>query len=193
MKAAPEGVMMDRVPAPLDEQSQCLLHSICAEFNVLERYELIELETRRLRDFESHGKSNMKSTQGQIKAMKSVEDAAKNLALAIDELEESQRRDIFFHLPPDGLKVLRSIEKRLPGCTVQFGIEEVDCHVSYPVSSSVLGRVSYIGLEANRLSTTIHEMQKTTPKGEHTGGRKRTLDEYAKYIFGISSVPTLLH
>lgn len=169
--------------APLEQTRREQLRKVCEDLNLLCRFDMIELQAQRLQAFERYGKARLKTPQGESKALEDVRKAARLLAAAIDTLSDAQQRLIALKLPPDGLKVLRGVEVNRPGAVAQFTFEEADCHISYPVKFTVLGRVSYLGLESSRLAATIqHLQQPARESGGRQGGRKPTLDEYAWHI-----------
>lgn len=186
MKAAPEGVAMDGIPEPLATKDREYLHSACVDLHLSENvFELIEHQTKLLRDFETHGKRGLKSPRGKVKALEDVAAAAKVLAAAIRELDIRQLWDIGHGLPPDGLSTYRAVEGYIPGAFIQMGLPAPDCKIQYPWLAGRGGRVGHIGFEAENLSRYCSQICKSETMAGVKGGRKKTLDQYAFYIENI--------
>lgn len=174
---------MNNNPEPLPAKNSEDLRTVCTSLKLGDCFEVIEEITQWLQLFERHGKDQMKSARGKIKALGNVAAAAKTLAAAINELNAFQKIDIGNKLPPDGLRTGCEWHISYPGASIIIGAANPatnpDCHVSYPFNTNLHGRVGHIGIEADRLSKCCGEIYKEENTSGVKGGRKPTLDRYA--------------
>lgn len=167
---------------PLSDDMHRHLHDVCAELALSDdTFERLEFTARLLRDFETHGKSKLKSERQKIKDLEAVEVAAKNLAAAILELSNHQCLDLSQGFPPEKLSIQHHQQIDYPsGVTVTHSREAVECHIGYPFRGF---RVGYICTEAQNLARAAHNLYQTDDtKQFSSGGRVKTGNHYAWHV-----------
>lgn len=201
MKAAPEGVAMQAehiranledlnyLAEPIDTEKSARLKNVCDELGLdRDAFEQIEFEARLLRDFETHGKPQLKTPRQRTKDLQVIEKLANALSVAMLKLDTKDQIALWQHLPAEKMLSVVRIRTISSGNAVgAIHSPEPGRTVSYSFTGSTRkGRVGHIGLEVENLANAARAELLEMGDAGSKGGRKATLRRYGMSIGAIS-------
>jgi hypothetical protein len=201
MKAAPEGVAMNAehiranldnlnyLAAPIDTEKSERLKIVCEELGLdRDAFEQIEFEARLLRDFETNGKTHLKTPRQRINDLQNIEKLARALSDAMLKLDTQDQFELWKRLPTEEMLNITRIQPIATAPVVGSNhLPDPCCTLSYSsFNSTRKGRIGHISLEVENLANAARDEHLEMGDAGSKGGRKSTLRRYAVSIGAIS-------